>query len=150
MIATWIFVVNLATAWFLTGLIWTIQVVHYPLFGLVGGRFCEYEGEHTRRIGYVVGPTMLAELSAAILLFVYRPAYVSPTLAGISLGLVGLIWLSTAVIQSPCHRVLLQQFDPQVERRLTLSNWIRTIAWTARAVLLSAALLEGLACAAAA
>ena len=31
-----VLVANVALAWFLAGLIWTIQVVHYPLFARVG------------------------------------------------------------------------------------------------------------------
>jgi hypothetical protein len=139
-----IFVVNLAAAWFLTGLIWTIQVVHYPLFGLVGERFCDYEERHMRRIGYVVGPAMLVELAGAILLVWARPVYVSPATAIASLGIVAVIWISTATVQAPCHRLLSHGFDAAIERRLTLSNWIRTIAWTVRAVLLTAALANGL------
>lgn len=138
-----IFVVNLAAAWFLTGLIWTIQVVHYPLFGLVGERFRDYEERHMRRIGCVVGPAMLVELAGAILLVWARPVYVSPATAIASLGLVAVIWISTATVQAPCHRLLSQGFDAAIERRLTLSNWIRTIAWTVRAMLLTAALLNG-------
>lgn len=141
---SWIFVVNVATAWFLTGLIWTIQIVHYPLFGLVGERFRHYEEQHARRIGFVVGPVMLAELAAAVLLIWSRPSFVSTTTAVVSLCLVVLIWISTAAVQAPCHRLLSQGFDASVERRLTLSNWFRTIAWTARALLLVAALLGGL------
>lgn len=146
---TWIFIVNLSAVWFLTGLIWTIQVVHYPLFGLVGARFCEFEEQHKRRIGYVVGPMMLTESAAAILLVWYRPAFVSQGAAVAALLLVGVIWISTATIQAPCHDRLSQGYDGKIERRLTLSNWIRTIAWTARALLLTAALVSGLASAAA-
>jgi len=141
---SWIFVVNVAAAWFLTGLIWTIQVVHYPLFSLVGDRFCDYEERHMRRIGYVVGPLMLVELAASALLVWSRPSYVSPATALASLGLVLVIWISTITLQAPCHRLLSQGFDASVERRLTLSNWIRTIAWTARALLLTFAMLKGL------
>lgn len=132
-----LFVVNLAVAWFLTGLIWTIQIVHYPLFGLVGDRFCEYERVHMRRIGYVVGPVMLLELLAATLLVWLRPVNVSISTAIASLGLIVIIWISTVTVQAPCHRRLSQGFDTNIERRLTTSNWIRTIAWTTRALLLA-------------
>jgi len=139
-----IFVVNVAAAWFLTGLIWTIQIVHYPLFSFVGDKFCEYEDRHKRRIGYIVGPVMTVELVAAVLLVWCRPAYVEPWLAATSLGLVVLIWISTAALQAPCHQKLSQGFDAAIERRLTKTNWIRTGAWTIRALLLSGVLVAGL------
>lgn len=139
-----IFVVNLAVAWFLTGLIWTIQVVHYPLFSFVGDRFCDYEDRHRRRIGYIVGPAMLVELATSLLLVWRRPEYVSFGVAVTSLGLVLLIWISTALLQAPCHQTLSQGFDAAAERRLTTTNWIRTIAWTLRALLLTAVLVRTL------
>ena len=46
---------NAAVACALTGLIWTIQVVHYPLFARVGeAEWRAYEREHQRRITLVV------------------------------------------------------------------------------------------------
>src|SRR5271157_6285468 len=74
----------------MVGLIWLVQVVHYPLFRLVGsGDFKGYHHNHTRLISWVVGPPMLAEgLSAAVLAW-YRPAAVpeSAALAGFSVCL---------------------------------------------------------------
>ena len=69
-----LFVANLACAWFLAGLIWTIQVVHYPLFSRVGREgFAAYEQAHSGMITPLVGPVMLAELAAAALLVAARP-----------------------------------------------------------------------------
>ena len=49
--------VHAAATWFLVGLIWIIQVVHYPLFARVGeDGFVAYEAAHTRLISLVVGP----------------------------------------------------------------------------------------------
>lgn len=40
-----------ATLW-MTGLIWFVQVVHYPLFALVGSTgFAAYESAHATQIG---------------------------------------------------------------------------------------------------
>ena len=54
----------------LTGLIWFVQVVHYPLMGAVPPtHFVHYERQHTRRTTWVVAPLMLAEaFTAATLL----------------------------------------------------------------------------------
>ena len=43
---------NFGFAAFLTGLIWTIQLVHYPSFGLVGkAEFVQFHQAHTTRMG---------------------------------------------------------------------------------------------------
>ena len=82
-----------------------------------------------RRITWVVAPLMLVELATAILLVVLAPLDV---LAIIGLALVILIWTSTTCIQIPCHHRLASGFDPKAHAWLMKSNWIRTIAWTAR------------------
>ena len=47
---------------FMTGVIWVVQVVHYPLFARVGvDGFREYEQSHQRRISLVVGIAMPVE-----------------------------------------------------------------------------------------
>ena len=120
----------------MAGLIWFVQIVHYPLFVEVGsGEFTRYEALHCRRTGYVVAPLMLTELATAAWLF-FRPPTSGvewATTAGIAL--LAAAWLSTALLQVPCHRRLERGFDPAVARRLVGTNWIRTIAWTARALL---------------
>jgi hypothetical protein len=51
--------------------------------------------------------------------------------AAATLFMVGLIWF----VQIPCHKALSDQFSIDVHQRLVSSNWIRTLAWTARGIL---------------
>ena len=114
----------------LIGLIWTIQIVHYPLFALVGEeKFSSYQHEHMKRITWVVGPLMLVEIAAAILIVIAMP---QSYLAWIGIALVGIIWLSTVLLQVPCHTILTHSFDAKAHRTLVNTNWIRTVAWTLR------------------
>lgn len=118
----------------LTGLIWTVQVVHYPLFASVGKEaFAAYHARHVQRMTIVVAPLMLAEAATATILLFRDPTWRVPAL--LLLG----IWLSTAFVQVPCHRRLEAGQDPAVIRRLVGTNWIRTGLWTARAVLVALA-----------
>ena len=51
----------------MTGLIWLIQVVQYPLMGSVGTeQFVSYEQQHCNRITPVVMPLMTVELLTAL------------------------------------------------------------------------------------
>ena len=53
-----------ATTLPLVGLIWTIQLVHYPLFDGVGAEgFAAYERRHAAAITWLVAPLMLGELA---------------------------------------------------------------------------------------
>ena len=136
-----LFVHALATV-SLAGLIWTIQVVHYPLFLRVPSEcFHAYESEHMRRITWLVGPLMLTEAIAALLILLQSPSSI-PVL--ISTALLAIIWLSTATIQGPLHTRMAQDgFSEDRIRLLVRSNWIRTAAWTVRALIALALLGAG-------
>jgi len=128
---------NLVLTSALVGLIWTIQVVHYPLFDQVGDHgFQRYHERHAALITVVVGPLMVAELFAALALALAPPAGVTSALGWAALGLVLAVWGTTAVVQVPQHAALGHGFRADVHRRLVRGNWLRTIAWTVRAGLL--------------
>jgi uncharacterized membrane protein len=138
-------VVNAAATWFLTGLIWVIQVVHYPLFSYADrATYPAFADAHARLITIVVGPAMLVELVTAAWLVMDRPASLSTRLAWTGLALVGVIWASTAVLQVPAHGQLASGFDTDAHAWLVRSNWIRTAAWTARSGVMGVALVRAL------
>jgi hypothetical protein len=127
---------NLGSSLAMTGLIWFVQIVHYPLFASVGEReFACYEKKHSRLTTLVVGPLMLVEAGAAVGLVIVGQGRLAAWAVWAGVGLVALIWLSTAAIQVPCHTRLAGGFSGEVHRRLVRSNWIRTAAWTLRSCL---------------
>ncbi len=140
-----ILLAQVISTWFLVGLIWTIQIVHYPLFAAVGvDRFVAYEASHTRLITWVVGPVMLVEAATAGLFVAMRPASIPAWIPWTGLGLVILIWISTAILQVPDHAKLANGFDAAAHAHLVGTNWLRTIAWTARGVILAVAIWPAL------
>lgn len=134
--AEWLLIVHIAATMYMTGIIWFVQVVHYPLFAQIDrASFSAYERQHTARTGYVVGPAMLLEGVTNVALLFIRPANLAAWPAWLGLALLAVIWFSTAFVQIPCHNALSQSFDASTHRRLVRSNLIRTIAWSARSVL---------------
>ena len=127
----------LASAWYMTGLIWIVQVVQYPLFDRVGpASFATYHAEYVRRVTWVVLAPMVVELVTSLALVVRRPAGVGPALAWVGLLLVGATWCSTIAWQVPLHDQLARGFEAGLHRRLIGSNALRTVAWTAHALVL--------------
>jgi hypothetical protein len=134
-----------AATLFMTGVIWIVQTVHYPLFALVGrDGFPEYEREHQRRITAVVGVAMPVEAVTAVFLLFATPAGVEkgPLVLGALLLLP--IWLSTALVQAPAHRRLSAGFDGRVASRLVATNWLRTALWSARSALVLVVLAQAI------
>ncbi len=120
----------------MTGIIWFVQVVHYPLFSSVGGSaFAAYQAGHTRLTTWVVAPLMLLELATALLLFRVRPPGATDAALWLGLVLLAVVWASTFFLQVPRHELLATGFDAAAHRALVLTNWLRTGAWSARAAL---------------
>ncbi len=118
----------------LVGLIWVIQLLAYPQFLRVGkAEFADYHLAHCWRIGLLITPLLAIEALTAGCLF-YQGHREWPFL--ISVGLMLAIWLCTAVLQAPLHTKLMKGTDAEIIRRLILTNWLRTLAWTARGVLI--------------
>ncbi len=125
-----LFFAHAAATWGLIGLIWTVQLVHYPLFAEVGAeKFPVYHARHTRQITWVVAPLMGVELVSAVLLFAQGHRELWFLASGIPLAL---NWLSTWLVQIPLHDSLAAGFDSGAHRRLVKTNWLRTAAWTLR------------------
>jgi hypothetical protein len=117
----------------MVGLIWMVQIVHYPLFRDVGNnQFAKYEQLHSSRITPIVGIPMAIELLTAIALCYSAPSSQPKWLAWAGLALLVGIWFSTACLQVPCHQKLSSGFDANAYRFLVVSNWLRTSLWTAR------------------
>ncbi len=143
MSATTVFALNVLAAWYLVGLIWMVQIVHYNLFDRVGAdQFVQYESDHNRLITPIVGIPMLIEIVTAGMLLAASPVGFPRWAAVFSMAMIVLIWLSTALIQVPCHNQLMSGFDAAVYKKLVVTNWIRTGLWTARGILVGYFLLQ--------
>jgi hypothetical protein len=130
-----------ANTWFLVGLIWIVQLVHYPAFRWVGAaEFPRFHAEHMRRIGWIVMPLMSLELAGAVAWPLWWASAPERPLAFVNLGLLLGIWLATALLAVPLHRRLERGPDPAAAERLVLANWPRTALWTARGAVLLLAL----------
>ena len=128
---------HLISTLLMVGIIWFVQVVHYPLMAQVGAeQFREYARLHQSRTTLVVVGPMLVEAITAMGLLVRFPTFRNSPVFLASAVLLVLIWASTAWLQVPIHQSLAQGFDEQGIQRLIESNWLRTIAWSIRGVLI--------------
>ena len=137
-----LYLAHLGATLFMTGLIWFVQVVHYPLFAKVGAEgYSGYQTAHMRLTTLVVGPPMLVELATAVAMVSGGGLpWLSRGLAWANLAALGIIWLSTAFLQSPAHAKLTAGFASEPHGLLVNSNWLRTVLWSARSLFLLAIL----------
>jgi hypothetical protein len=129
-----LFKIHLLFSLYMLGLIWFVQVVHYPLFAKIKpDNFVAYENQHTHKTGFVTAAPMLVELVTAVLLLYFN---VESTFYWLNILGVLALWASTFFIQVPLHGRLSQQYDGKAIQQLVRSNWIRTIIWTVRGLAL--------------
>jgi len=123
-----IFLINTFASFFMTGLIWTVQQVHYPSFHFVGTTgFKGFQQHHVHSIGKIVVPIMIIEIGSSLGL-----AWMSGWLSLDAMGfyVVILIWITTGLFSVPEHAKLETGKDDKVISRLVSTNWIRTLLWT--------------------
>lgn len=129
----WLFA-HLAVTWAMIGVIWTVQLLQYPLMARVPAEgFIGFEQAHQRRITMVLALFAPLEIITAAGIAVA----VSEVPRWLSIGagaLLAAVWVSTAAFYGPLHGRLSTGFDPVLHRLLVRTNWVRTVAWTLRGV----------------
>jgi len=125
---------NLTISAILCGLIWTIQLVHYPSFLDVGpDQYVVFQQNHMKNISILVIPLMLLELGAGIYLQLEHLKENIHWLIYVASLLLLIIWVVTMFVASPLHGKLASQgYDKKGIQQLVNINWIRTVAWTLR------------------
>tara|TARA_B100000700_G_scaffold202956_1_gene223185 strand:+ start:19674 stop:20105 length:432 start_codon:yes stop_codon:yes gene_type:complete len=133
---SWWEIMHLISTAFMVGVIWYVQLVHYPMFDEYDtSRFTKIHNRHQVLTTFVVGPMMLLEVISGCIIF-DSELFLTQPLWLVSALLLLAVWLSTAFLQMPCHFKLEKEFSALGLRFLVGSNWVRTIAWTARLVCL--------------
>ncbi len=131
-----IFWLHVASTWFMVGLIWLIQLVHYPLFLNVGSKeFIKFHNNHTLFITPLVGSVMIIELVTLVILIFQTPHGIPNWILIVGILLLTAIWFSTLIFQIPYHNKLSSNFDDNLIKMLIKTNWIRTICWSLRGIL---------------
>lgn len=127
-------IVQLVACSFMTGLIWTIQVLHYPTFNFVSkDRFLDFHAFHSKNISFIVMPVMIVELLSALALAIRVSQ--SALLIFNAVAVVA-IWLVTFFVSVPLHNALSLQMGEKEIHRLVITNWMRTALWSTRLLVL--------------
>lgn len=141
-----VLLLNTVASWTMVGVIWFVQVVHYPLLSVVPVQSAASVAvEHQRRTGWVVMIPMTVEGVTTLLLLGMVPegvAWFVPWLAGIPLAVA---LLATVLLSVPRHARMAAHPDESVGKELVSTNWVRTIAWTFRGFVTAGMLIATLA-----
>ena len=117
----------------LVGVILMTQILSYPLLLKLGiSNFYNYYNSYTKRISFIVIPLMIFEVLLSINLNItLNNFYLSA-----SNILLFVVWGSTFFIQVPIHNKLSSNHSYVLINKLIYTNWIRTIAWICKLMIL--------------
>lgn len=114
-------------------LIWLVQLIIYPSFEFTDNdAFLAWHEKYTGLITVVVLPLMLGQLGLTL----YQLTQEQSWSTILCVGLIAFCWIVTFTLSVPAHNQL-QTLGNQTETVswLVLTNWLRTIAWTAVSIL---------------
>ena len=132
--------IHLVLASIMVGVIWVIQLVHYPSFRFTDReKYVSFQIFHMRNISFIVVPVMILEFLSGLLLVLYYSNHES--LLRISFILLLIIWLVTALFFAQIHQKLSKGYDETLVRNLVSLNWIRTLLWTIRTIIITYCLI---------
>ena len=136
-------VLDLVASWAMVGLIWFVQIVHYPLLSIVPIQAAPSVAEdHQRRTAWVVMVPMAVQGFTSLGLMRWIPNGVSWWLPWVNGVCVAIALASTVLLSVPRHARMASNPDEKVGRELVLTNWPRTIAWSASGIALAAMLIQ--------
>lgn len=118
----------------MVGVIWVIQLVHYPSFKYVNeSDYIIFQKYHMSNISYIVFPVMFTELITAILILFFGEESLFFMLSLICLFL---IWVITGVLFTKFHNILQKGKDLKMIEKMIKANWMRTLLWTLRLIMI--------------
>ena len=130
-----VLIANVVASCGMTGVIWFVQHVHYPLLAQVEmGQAVAVAEEHQRRTGHVVALPMAVEGLTTLALLAQQPAGVTWFLPWIGAFLLAVALGCTVFLSVPLHAKMATNPDARVGAKLVATNWPRTFAWSLRAV----------------
>ena len=128
-----LFKINFISTSFMVGVIWVIQLLHYPSFHFINDhKYIEFQYFHMQRISLIVIPAMLIELASALSLAYFFRSTITIILLVLLLG----IWGITFIFFTNIHQKLTNGYDRSIVCRLVQINWSRTALWSLRFIIL--------------
>ena len=128
-----LFKINFISTSVMVGVIWVIQLLHYPSFHFISEKkYIEFQHFHMQRISFIVIPVMLIESTSALLLAYFFESNLTIILLALVLG----IWAITFIFFTNMHQKLTNGYDPSIVDRLVQINWSRTALWSLRLTIL--------------
>jgi len=130
----WIFLLNTASSLVLTGIVWLVQITGYSsLLRVHREEFKRHHRHLTGRVLLLCLPFMVIEMASSIYLVMRAETLILYHLGGL-LVVIG-IWISSFLLHLPMQLRLSRGFNEELIRKLSDTNWLRVILWSAKSAI---------------
>ena len=136
-----ILLLQVLTTWTLLGILWFMQLVHYPLFKRIKENFVKYEKEHLKRTAAFLVPLLVIDFALNVMLVISLEKGPYTFLISFALAMNIITWLSAFFFQIEQHQTLSTHFSKSIVHKLVKTNWVSTIAWTIKSALVCALII---------
>lgn len=138
MIYYYVFILHLISTFFMVGVIWVVQIVHYPSFYFIDKqKYQVFQEFHMHKISMIVVPMMVLEIFSGLILIFNFYHNNGHTTFYLSVFMLICIWTITGSIFTKLHNELLKGYDKSIIKKIIEWNWSRTLLWTLRLFLIS-------------
>ena len=122
-----IYNLNLFSNIYLIAISIIVQLVVYPSFkNLKKESFTTFHKNYTKKMLFVVGPIMLLELIASLILVLKFDQIKLPLIP------LSFVWFLTFLLIVPIHNKLSKRFQEIEHKKLINLNFYRTLAWVVK------------------
>jgi hypothetical protein len=137
--------INLLSTVLIAGIMWFVQLVHYPLFNAIPARnLINYGYYHTRKISGIIKPLFIVDFTTLLLLLILLGSNLSTNLMMVNIVIFIITVILTQIVFIPIHQKLSKSPNSQTISQLIRLNWIRTLIWSLKVVFMLIIIYETL------
>jgi len=142
---TFFLLINLLSTILIAGILWFVQLVHYPLFNEIPAKnFINYGYYHSRKVSGIIKPLFIVDFTTLILLLILLGSNLSTNLMIVNVTIFIITIVLTQIIFIPIHQKLSKSPNSQTISQLIRLNWIRTLIWSLKVVFMLIIIYETL------
>jgi len=126
---------NLTSTLLIAGVLWFVQLVHYPLFNEIPAKnMVNYGYYHIQKISGIINLLFIVDFTTIVFLLLLVNSDLSATLMIINIAIFGFIVILTRITFLPIHQKLSKNPNSFLISKLINLNWIRTLVWSLKVV----------------
>jgi len=134
---------NLISTLLIAGILWFVQLVHYPLFNEIPAKnMVNYGYYHMQKISGIINLLFIVDFITIVFLLLLVNSDLSATLMVINISIFLFIVFLTRITFLPIHQQLSKNPNSTLIAKLINLNWIRTLVWSLKVIFLLIIFIE--------